>query len=245
MIEAVEVVRDKEGGFTHPEWLTLLCALDDIEDIPAYIIQLFEKVHGCNIVPVTFESTVDEDCAAWVEYYDDGVSFGSWALESPRADAVLLSVHDTESGPVQLWAVPVHNALESCPMHGLERPRLVTHHAVSANGRGDMGQAVIAHGQYSPGGAQNHYLIGVGSEVELLAGNAMVLGSISFQDGSPQKVGPNGVTLEAVLACCADRIERFQQGPHANANNAEALQHILYGLSHLKSRTLIRDKGGR
>jgi len=126
-------------------------------------------------------------------------------------------------------------------MPNLNQPRLVTGHAVSRNGRGDMGQAVIAHGPYSPGGAQNHYIIGVGADCELMSGGAQVLGCVSFQDGNPQEVGVNGVTLEAVLAVCADRVERFQDGPHANRYNAEALLGIERALEALKDRTRERD----
>jgi len=126
-------------------------------------------------------------------------------------------------------------------MPNLNQPRLVTGHAVSRNGRGDMGQAVIAHGPYSPGGAQNHYIIGVGADCELISGGAQVLGCVSFQDGNPQEVGVNGVTLEAVLAVCADRVERFQDGPHANRYNAEALLGIERALEALKDRTRERD----
>lgn len=130
-------------------------------------------------------------------------------------------------------------------MPNLNQPRLVTGHAVSRNGRGDMGQAVIAHGPYSPGGAQNHYLIGVGADCEMMSGGAQVLGCISFQDGNPQEVGLNGVTLEAVLAVCADRLELFQDGPYANLYNAEALLGIERALEALKDRTRERDAEGR
>lgn len=130
-------------------------------------------------------------------------------------------------------------------MPNLNQPRLVTGHAVSRNGRGDMGQAVIAHGPYSPGGAQNHYLIGVGADCEMMSGGAQVLGCISFQDGNPQEAGPNGVSIEALLAVCADRLERFQDGPHANLYNAEALLGIERALEALKDRTRERDVGGR
>lgn len=106
MIEAVEVVRDKDGGFTHPEWELLLDSLGDIEIIPTNIIELFEKAHCCKLQCVTFESTVDEDSPAWNEYFEDGGGFSDWYLYPPSDDAVLLSVHDTENGPVQLWAVP-------------------------------------------------------------------------------------------------------------------------------------------
>ena len=126
-------------------------------------------------------------------------------------------------------------------MPNLDQPRLVTGHAVSDNGRGDMGQAVIAHGPYSPGGAHNHYIIGVGAECELMKGGAQVLGCVSFQDGNPQEVGPNGVTLEAMFAVGLDRLTCFQEGPHANPYNDAAIFHIEQAIEALKDRTRERD----
>lgn len=106
MIEALEVVRDEDGGFTHPEWAELLDSLGDMEHLPLYIKSLFEKSHGCTIEVVSFESSVELDSAAWLEYNDGTGGFSSWELEPPAADAVLLSIHDTEDMPVQWWAVP-------------------------------------------------------------------------------------------------------------------------------------------
>ncbi len=107
MIEAVEVVREKDGSFTHPEWEALLDSLGDMEHLPRYIKSLFEKSHGCTIEVVTFEGSVDEDSPAYQEYVEEGGGFALWELEKPTAGAVLLSIHDTEDGPVQWWAVPV------------------------------------------------------------------------------------------------------------------------------------------
>lgn len=126
-------------------------------------------------------------------------------------------------------------------MPNLTQPRLVTGHAVDGGSRGDMGLAVIAHGPYSPGNAQNHYLIGVGEDAELLDSGAQVLGCICFQDGNPREVGINGVTLEAVLAVCEDRLDRFQSGRYANPYNAEARRHIERAIEALKDRTRERD----
>lgn len=107
MIEAVEVVREKDGSFTHPEWDALIDSLGDVEIIPTNIIQLFEKANGLKLEGVTFENTVDEESPAYKEYLEGGSGFASWELAPPSPDAVLLSIHDTEDGPVQLWAVPV------------------------------------------------------------------------------------------------------------------------------------------
>lgn len=266
MIEAVEVVRDELGMFFHPEWCEFL---GDREALSALELSEWEAENGCSIVFINFDETVDEGSEAWNEYHVGGNGFTKWDLMPPRDSAVLLAVADTEEGPMQLWAVPANNSkvalaqvetvcaqeagsnpvelrpIEPLPLANiLNYPRLVAGHAVDGGVRGDMGQAVIAHGPYSPGRAQNHYIIGVGAECELLAGGAQVLGCISFQDGNPQEVGPNGVTIEAVLAVCADRLEHFQDGPHANRYNAEALTGIERALEALKDRTRERDAGG-
>lgn len=127
-------------------------------------------------------------------------------------------------------------------MPNLDQPRLVTGHAVSGSGRGDMGQAVIAHGPYSPGGAQNHYLIGVGADCELMSGGAQVLGCISFQDGNPEEVGPNGVTPQAVLACVMDRLRFYDDRPEDAAYNWEARNCIERAIQALNDRG--REIGG-
>ena len=110
MIDAVEVVRDAEGGFIHPEWAELLDSLGDMEHLPLYIKSLFEKSHGCTIEVVRFEGSVDEESPAYQEYAEQGGGFSLWGLEPPTADAVLLSIHDTEDMPVQWWALPVLSA---------------------------------------------------------------------------------------------------------------------------------------
>lgn len=130
-------------------------------------------------------------------------------------------------------------------MPNLEQPRLVTGHATHSSGRGDMNIAVIAHGPYSPGNAQNHYVVGVGDDLDIISGSSHVVGCISFQDGNPKEVGPNGVTLEAVLACCEDRLQRFQDGPFANDYNAAAEYHIGMAIESLKDRTRERDGGAK
>ena len=140
MIEAVEVVREKDGSFTHPEWEVLIDSLGDVEITPTNIIQLFEKAHGLKLEGVTFENTVDEDSPAYKEYLEGGKGFASWELAPPSADAVLLSIHDTEDGPVQLWAVPafdIEAQLMACVDY-LERskagPMASSHNAEAVQG---------------------------------------------------------------------------------------------------------------
>lgn len=60
--------------------------------------------------------------------------------------------------------------------------------------------------------------------------------TIGFQNGNPAQ-GWNGVTIETLLAVCADRLEGFQAGPYACAENAGALTSIKAALDSLHSRS--------
>jgi hypothetical protein len=68
--------------------------------------------------------------------------------------------------------------------------------------------------------------------------------TILFQNGTIPEMGVNGVTIEALLAICIDRLECFQAGP-ANCNeNAWALEKCREALSRLHQRTQNRRKQG-
>ena len=96
----------------------------------------------------------------------------------------------------------------------------------------DVSLAAIRAGRVGPGGAHNCYVIGEGPRDGLA-----VLQEIRFQQGHPNEQGFNGVTLEALLAVCMDRLEAFQVGPYPCNHNQEALQGIERALEALKDRT--------
>lgn len=58
---------------------------------------------------------------------------------------------------------------------------------------------------------------------------------IVFQQGDPAK-GWNGLTLESVLAVCADRLEHLQQGEFACTENEVALMNIHKAITQLHNR---------
>jgi hypothetical protein len=60
--------------------------------------------------------------------------------------------------------------------------------------------------------------------------------TIAFQQGPEKTVGVNGLTNEVLLAIVADRLERFQAGPAACEENAEALGFIEHALAKLAAR---------
>lgn len=61
---------------------------------------------------------------------------------------------------------------------------------------------------------------------------------IYFQHGNPVPDGPNGITIEVLLAIAAHRLEGFQKGKFANEHNVVALDKIYGALDALKTREL-------
>src|SRR6185312_9226683 len=64
--------------------------------------------------------------------------------------------------------------------------------------------------------------------------------TILFQNGPINEVGVNGLTHEALLAILIDRMEGFQAGPYASADNQEALDAMRTAQTALQRRTLAR-----
>lgn len=64
---------------------------------------------------------------------------------------------------------------------------------------------------------------------------------IAFQKG-PIQDGPNGVTIEALLALAIDRLRCFQAGPFACRQNALALTKIQEAMFWLHARTRDRQE---
>lgn len=67
---------------------------------------------------------------------------------------------------------------------------------------------------------------------------------ILFQNGPINEVGVNGLTHEALLAILIDRMEGFQAGPYASADNQEALEAMRTAQTALQRRTLARMARG-
>lgn len=60
---------------------------------------------------------------------------------------------------------------------------------------------------------------------------------LRFQNGPIGTAGVNGITHEALLAVLIDRLEGFQSGKYACAENADTLAALQHAQSILKSRT--------
>lgn len=112
---------------------------------------------------------------------------------------------------------------------------ITTHKVNEANGS-LMLQATDGPG---PGGANHQYTV----NWEDRNGLAHAVG-FQFQDGAIKETGVNGITHEVLLAIISDRLEAFQRGPYACAENAAALACIGAAQFHLASRTKRRTDEG-
>ena len=91
---------------------------------------------------------------------------------------------------------------------------------------------IIVLDEPGSGGACHHYEIRLRHNVP-----DGVLADIKFQNGPIKEAGVNGITQEALLAICADRLRSFQAGPFACRENAVALTHIETAQMWLQKRT--------
>jgi len=80
-----------------------------------------------------------------------------------------------------------------------------------------------------PGGASHHYAVQCPKQHWAQY--------VNFQKGPVLEAGPNGLTVESLLAICIDRLECFQAGPYPCGENANALLDLRRALLMLNART--------
>lgn len=119
--------------------------------------------------------------------------------------------------------------------------RQLTEHQVS---QADKNLTIAVMDEPGHGGANHCYVLeGFAAELnpsKVETGELVIL----FQNGPLQEHGANGVTTEALLAVCADRLRGFQSGKFATKANACALTHIEEALHWLQQRTIERMRRG-
>jgi hypothetical protein len=96
------------------------------------------------------------------------------------------------------------------------------------------------------GGACHEYLISATvllREIEL-GTKEIKLCQISFQNGPVLEAGINGLTQEALITVCIDRLRCFQEGDFACDDNQDALSHLEAALTCLQKRTRTRLERG-
>lgn len=99
-IKAEKVERSSDGSWTHsqlPHW----------EDyVPPCELEAWKKENSIEIVFKWMED--DEDCEFVEEWFEEGSGdFSDWKPSPPNPEYFLLSINDTEDGPISWWAKAV------------------------------------------------------------------------------------------------------------------------------------------
>lgn len=123
-------------------------------------------------------------------------------------------------------------------MQSLDRFRELTAH--KTNGCNEAIEIRVLD-EPGSGGACHQYAIVV---PDRLSPTGRVHLPIPFQNGPIAEAGTNGITHEALLAILIDRLEGFQGGQYACAENANALADLKTALYWLQSRTKKRVQRG-
>ena len=95
------------------------------------------------------------------------------------------------------------------------------------------------------GGANHHYMVTLPDWTRAPDGSgAKGVWDIQFQNGSIAEAGVNGLTQEALIAICIDRLRSFQAGPYACRENALVLTKLEEAQHWLLHRTRARMNRG-
>ena len=97
-------------------------------------------------------------------------------------------------------------------------------------------------GEPGDGGANQYYEIVFPKPAEVNRPHLETV-HLSFQDGPIPETGVNGITQEALIAICIDRLQGFQRGAFACRENALALTRLEEAQMWLHKRT--RDRMAR
>ena len=99
--------------------------------------------------------------------------------------------------------------------------------------------SVAAHscGEPNPGGAHTRFRLVISN------GNESLVERLHFQDGNPDEEC-NGVTNDLLLAVVLRRLQGFQAGPFACAENQCAIEGVAMALAAINVRTNNRIKRG-
>lgn len=112
MLKPEPVRRDEEGDWTHSALSELV---GDREYIPSVEWKAWQAKHNIQALILQMEFELDEDHPAWIRHFDEG-NPGSvgWNPEPPGEEYHMLSIHDTEDGPVVIWyrEIPVSEGLK-------------------------------------------------------------------------------------------------------------------------------------
>ena len=121
------------------------------------------------------------------------------------------------------------------------RAREVTTHHVGDEANVRIFQSCASAATACGAGGPHHYSVVTAKPGSDVLEVDQALGVIRFQHGHPASVGRNGVTIEALIAICHDRLKMFQSGPYENAYNETDIMHLERAIEALKDRTRERE----
>lgn len=106
MLEPEKVVRDEDGFWAHSQLTALFNRGNDPhrEAIPKPEMDEWLAEHNIELHFVEMEQDLDENDPAWIRHFEEG-NPGSvgWNPQPPGPEWHLLSIHDTEDGPMAMW----------------------------------------------------------------------------------------------------------------------------------------------
>lgn len=100
-IEPVEVVRDADGWFSHPQYMTE----PEFADVEWLSQQEFDKYTSERGIETGITYMELDDDELYDRYVNDGLcECSAWEPSRPAGDGwFVLSIHDTEDGPICVW----------------------------------------------------------------------------------------------------------------------------------------------
>lgn len=100
-IEPVELVRDAEGWFSHPQYFTE----PEWDEVENFTREEFETYMTDRGIEAAITSLEGDDYEANERYCEEGqVDCSSWEPSKPSGEGwFVLSINDTEDGPICVW----------------------------------------------------------------------------------------------------------------------------------------------
>ncbi len=101
MLTPAKVERNDDGEWTHP---AVIEKFSDREYVPGDEWKEWCAEHGIETCVTSMEYDLDEDHPAWIRHFEEGnPGCVGWEPEKPSEAHRVLSIHDTEDGPVVVW----------------------------------------------------------------------------------------------------------------------------------------------
>lgn len=107
-IQEIDVKRDSYGFWTHPNFP------DFGERIANADLAKWESDNNITVKQVAMDGDESASEALLKRWFEDGsCDCSEWNPTAPTDNSFLLSIYETEDGPLALWAVPTNDKLEN------------------------------------------------------------------------------------------------------------------------------------